>query len=174
MNSVQNAVAANPADEFTPEMFTELDRWIAEYRDKSGSAIRALNKGQEIFGYLPKEVQERIAKGLGKPLSEVYGITTFYSFFSLVPKGKHTVCSCQGTACYVRGGKLVMDELKKQLGIEVGGTTGDRMFSLDSVRCMGACALAPVLRVDEDVFRQVSPKKLREIIARYDENGGVE
>ena len=118
------------ADEFTPEQFAELDKWIAQYKGKTGSVIRALNKAQEIFGYLPREVQDRVAKGIGRPLSEVYGIVTFYSFFNLVPKGKHSVCACMGTACYVRGGQQVLDDLKKQLNIEVGGTTADREFSL--------------------------------------------
>jgi NADH:ubiquinone oxidoreductase subunit E len=164
------------ADEFTPEQFAELDKWIAEYRGKTGSVIRALNKAQEIFGYLPRVVQDKVAKGLGRPLSEVYGIVTFYSFFTIVPKGKHSVCACMGTACYVRGGQQVLDDLKKELNIEVGGTTEDREFSLNSIRCMGACALAPVVRVDEDVHRQVSPKKVKELLGRYSQKfaGGAE
>jgi NADH:ubiquinone oxidoreductase subunit E len=156
-----------PVDEFTPEQFAELDKWIAQYKGKTGSVIRALSKAQEIFGYLPRQVQEAVAKGIGRPVSEVYGIATFYSFFNIVPKGKHSVCACMGTACYVRGGQQVVDNLKKELGIEVGGTTADREFSLNSIRCMGACALAPVVRVDEDVHRQVSPKKLKEILSKY-------
>jgi NADH:ubiquinone oxidoreductase subunit E len=164
------------ADEFTPEQFTELDRWIAEYKGKTGSVIRALSKAQEIFGYLPREVQAAVAKGIGRSLSEVYGIATFYSFFNIVPKGKHSVCACMGTACYVRGGQQVVDGLKKELAIEVGGTTADREFSLNSIRCMGACALAPVVRVDEEVYRQVSPKKVKEILSKYSEKfvGGDE
>jgi len=164
---MQTSEATVKTDVFTKEQFDELDKWIGEYRDKSGGVIRALTKAQEIFGYLPKEVQSRVADRMNKSLSEVYGIATFYSFFNIVPKGKHTVCSCQGTACYVRGGKQVMQELKKELGTEVGGTTEDREFSLDSVRCVGACALAPVVRVNEDVYRQVSPKKLKGILAKY-------
>ncbi len=112
MENVQNATVGE-ADEFTPEQFAELDKWIAQYKGKTGSVIRALNKAQEIFGYLPREVQDRVAKGIGRPLSEVYGIVTFYSFFNLVPKGKHSVCACMGTACYVRGGQQVLDDLKK-------------------------------------------------------------
>ena len=175
MENVQNA-AVGVADEFTTEQFAELDKWIAEYKGKTGSVIRALNKAQEIFGYLPREIQDKVAKGLGLPLSEVYGITTFYSFFSIVPKGKHSVCVCMGTACYVRGGQQVLDDLKKVLDIEVGGTTADREFSLDSIRCMGACALAPVVRIDEDVYRQVTPKKVKEILGKYSEQvaGGAE
>ncbi len=163
-------------DEFTPEQFAELEKWIATYRGKTGSVIRALNKAQEIFGYLPREVQAVVAKGLGRPLSEVYGIVTFYSFFTIVPKGKHSVCACMGTACYVRGGQQVLDDLKKQLNVEVGGTTADREFSLGSIRCMGACALAPVVRIDEDVHRQVSPKRVKELLGKYSQKfaGGAE
>ncbi len=168
--------AEGSVDEFTPEQFAELDKWIAAYRGKTGSVIRALSKAQEIFGYLPREVQGAVAKGLGRPLSEVYGIVTFYSFFTVVPKGKHSVCACMGTACYVRGGQRVLDDLKKELNVEVGGTTADREFSLGSIRCMGACALAPVVRVDEDVHRQVSPKKVKEILGKYSQKfaGGNE
>jgi NADH:ubiquinone oxidoreductase subunit E len=168
--------ADGAADEFTPEQFAELDRWIAEYKGKTGSVIRALSKAQEIFGYLPREVQAAVAKGIERPLSEIYGIATFYSFFTVVPKGKHSVCACMGTACYVRGGQQVVDGLKKELAIEVGGTTADREFSLNSIRCMGACALAPVVRVDEEVYRQVSPKKVKEILSKYSEKfaGGDE
>jgi len=175
MENVQNA-RVGEADEFTPEQFAELDKWIAQYKGKTGSVIRALNKAQEIFGYLPREVQERVAKGIGRPLSEVYGIVTFYSFFTIVPKGKHSVCACMGTACYVRGGQQVLDDLKKQLNIEVGGTTADREFSLGSIRCMGACALAPVVRIDEDVHRQVSPKRVKELLGKYSQKfaGGAE
>lgn len=175
MENVQH-IPEGAADEFTPEQFAELDTWIATYKAKTGSVIRALNKAQEIFGYLPREIQDRVAKGLGRPLSEVYGIVTFYSFFTVVPKGKHSVCACMGTACYVRGGQQVLDDLKKQLNVEVGGTTADREFSLSSIRCMGACALAPVVRVDEEVHRQVSPKKVKEILGRYSQKfaGGAE
>ena len=175
MDKVQQ-IPSGTTDEFTPEQFAELDTWIATYKGKTGAVIRALNKAQEIFGYLPRNVQDAVAKGLGRPLSEVYGIVTFYSFFTVVPKGKHAVCACMGTACYVRGGQQVLDDLKKELSIEVGGTTADREFSLGSIRCMGACALAPVVRIDDDVHRQVSPKKVKEILGRYSQKyaGGAE
>ena len=172
---MQTAIGKEAATEFTSEQFQELDTWIAGNKTKTGAAIRALNKAQEIFGYLPREVQARIAQGLDKTLAEIYGIATFYSFFSLVPKGKNKVCSCQGTACYVRGGKQVLDEVEKQLGITVGETTTDREFSVESIRCMGACALAPVVRVNEDVYRQVSPKKVLGMLRKYsDKVGGGE
>ena len=175
MEKVQQ-IPEGATDEFTPEQFAELEKWIATYRGKTGSVIRALNKAQEIFGYLPREVQAVVAKGLGRPLSEVYGIVTFYSFFTIVPKGRHSVCACMGTACYVRGGQQVLDDLKKQLNVEVGGTTADREFSLGSIRCMGACALAPVVRIDEDVHRQVSPKRVKELLGKYSQKfaGGAE
>ncbi len=172
---MQTAIQQEAGSDFTPEQFQELDRWIAEYKGKTGAAIKALNKAQEIFGYLPREVQAHLAKGLDKTLAEIYGIATFYSFFSIVPKGKYKVCSCQGTACYVRGGKQVLEEFEKQLGVKVGGTTPDREFSIESVRCMGACALAPVVRVNEDVYRQVAGKKVRGILQKYsDKIGGGE
>ena len=175
MENVQQ-IPEGATDEFSPEQFAELEKWITTYKGKTGSVIRALNKAQEIFGYLPREVQAAVAKGLGRPLSEVYGIVTFYSFFTIVPKGKHSVCACMGTACYVRGGQQVLDDLKKQLNVEVGGTTADREFSLGSIRCMGACALAPVVRIDEDVHRQVSPKRVKELLGKYSQKfaGGAE
>jgi len=140
MENVQNKVVG-VTDEFTPSNSPNSTSGLPSIRGKPGSVIRALNKAQEIFGYLPREVQAAVAKGIGRPLSEVYGIVTFYSFFNIVPKGKHSVCACMGTACYVRGGQQVVDGLKKELGIEVGETTADREFSLSSIRCMGACAL---------------------------------
>ncbi len=169
---MQTATTTAAASEFTEKQFKELDKWLGEYRGKSGAAIRALTKAQEIFGYLPREVQVRVAEGLDKSLSEIFGITTFYSFFTLVPKGKHTICSCQGTACYVRGGKQVLDEIEKILGIKVGETTPDREFSIESIRCMGACALAPVVRIDEDVFRSVAPKKVKDMLSKYSDSIG--
>ncbi|HOO56094.1 MAG TPA: NADH-quinone oxidoreductase subunit NuoE [bacterium] len=172
--SKEVGITTDEASEFSEEQFKELDAAIKELKDKSGSVIRVLSKAQEIFGYLPREVQFKIAQGLNIPLSEVYGITTFYSFFSIVPRGKHTISTCMGTACYVRGSKEVLEELTKILGIGVGETTPDREFSLESVRCMGACALAPVVRIDDDVYRQVTPKKVHSILKKYSEEAGGE
>ena len=131
---------------------------IAEYKDKPGALIPVLQIAQGIFGYLPEVALKRIARGLGKSYSEVAGVVGFYSFFSTVPRGKHLVRVCLGTACYVRGGTRVLDALKKKLGIDVGETTADRQFSLEVARCFGACGLAPVIMIDDDVHHRVKPQ----------------
>jgi NADH:ubiquinone oxidoreductase subunit E len=122
---------------------------------------------QGLFGYLPEEVVQRVSVGLNKPYSEVAGVITFYSFFSTRPRGKHMVRVCLGTACYVRGGKNVLDAFKKELGIDVGETTADQQFSLDVARCFGACGLAPAITVDDDVHQRVKPARIRDILAKY-------
>jgi len=126
-----------------------------------------LQIAQGIFGYLPEDVLKRVALKLGKSYSEVAGVVGFYSYFSTVPRGKHLVRVCLGTACYVRGGKLVLEGLKQELGIEVGGTTADGRFSLEVARCFGACGLAPTIMIDEDVHQRVKPLKLRAILEQY-------
>jgi NADH:ubiquinone oxidoreductase subunit E len=126
-----------------------------------------LQIAQGIFGYLPEDVLKRVALKLGKSYSEVAGVVGFYSYFSTVPRGKHLVRVCLGTACYVRGGKLVLEGLKQELGIEVGGTTADGQFSLEVARCFGACGLAPTIMIDEDVHQRVKPLKLRVILEQY-------
>ncbi len=160
----------NPESQSQPgekELFQELKKIIAEYKGKAGALILVLHRAQTLFGYLPREVQRQIAEGLEIPLSEVSGVVTFYSFFTMVPKGRHTVKVCLGTSCYVRGGQKVLGELEKKLGISVGGTTGDRRFSLEVVRCIGACGLSPALTVGEDVFGRVKNTKLGEIMGKY-------
>jgi NADH-quinone oxidoreductase subunit E/NADP-reducing hydrogenase subunit HndA len=112
-------------------------------------------------------VQKKIAAGLNLPLSRVYGVVTFYSFFTMTPRGKHTVRVCLGTACYVRGGKALTETLEKQFGIKEGETTADRMFTLESVRCLGACGLGPVIVVDDEVHGRVKPGKVKEILSQY-------
>jgi NADH-quinone oxidoreductase subunit E/NADP-reducing hydrogenase subunit HndA len=112
-------------------------------------------------------VQKKIASGLNLPLSRVYGVVTFYSFFTMTPRGKHTVRVCLGTACYVRGGKAIYEKLEKEFGITEGETTPDRMFTLETVRCLGACGLGPVVVVDEDVHGRVKPGKVKEILSQY-------
>jgi NADH:ubiquinone oxidoreductase subunit E len=140
---------------------------LEEYRDKPGNLIPVLQIAQGIFGYLPENVLKRIALALGKSYSEVAGVVGFYSFFSTVPRGKHLIRVCLGTACYVRGGKLVLDALKQELGIEVGGTTEDRVFSLDVGRCFGACGLAPTIMVNDEVRQRVKPARIRAILEEY-------
>ena len=155
------------------ELWAGLDRVVAEYRDQPGALIRVLQKAQDLLGYLPVEAQDRIAAGLGIPVSEVYGVVSFYSYFTMVPRGKHTIRVCLGTACYVRGGRKVLDQVKAELDIEVASTTEDRNFSLDVVRCIGACGLAPVFTVGEDIYRRVKPSKVGELIAKY-RNGSAQ
>ncbi len=149
------------------ELLERLDAVITEYKDKPGALIPVLQLAQGIFGYLPEVALKHIARQLGKPYSEVAGVVGFYSFFTTVPRGKHLIRICLGTACYVRGGVQVLDALKKELDIDIGGTTEDRMFSLEIGRCFGACGLAPVIMVDEDVHHRVKPKRVNEILAQY-------
>lgn len=153
---------------FSNEELAAVDRIIALYQGKPGALIPVLEEVQEAIGYLPKSIQTRIARGMNVPLREVHGVVSFYSFFTMVPRGRHTTRCCLGTACYVRGGKHNMEKLKEMLHIESGGTTADRRFSLETVRCLGACGLAPVITVDEDTYRQVKPTKLPEILDQYD------
>lgn len=145
-----------------------------EYRGKEGSLIQVLHMAQTIYGYLPIEVQKIVADELGLPLSQVSGVVTFYSFFSTQPRGKHTIRVCLGTACYVRGGKKIVERLQELLGVGVGDTTADRKFTLEVARCIGACGLAPAMSIDDTVYKQVKPERLASILARYDENGGDE
>jgi NADH:ubiquinone oxidoreductase subunit E len=151
------------------ELLARVDKVIEQYRNKPGALIPVLQITQSIMGYLPEVALKKIALGLGKSYSEVAGVTGFYSFFTTVRRGKHLVRVCLGTACYVRGGNQVLESLKKELGIDVGESTADRMFSLEVARCFGACGLAPVITVDEDVHHRVKPAKIRALIAQYRE-----
>jgi len=153
-------------------MIERLDELLSDYIGKPGGLIPALQTTQRFLGYLPKEALLKISKLLKKPYSEVTGVVSFYSFFSTVPRGRHIVRVCLGTACYVRGGKDVLAALKKEMGIDIGETTDDREFSLDIGRCFGACGLAPVVMVDDDVHQRVKPAKVRELLATYKKNQG--
>lgn len=153
--------------EFTPEQVSKLDSIIEKHKGKAGGLIPVLEEAQVCLEYLPLSVQKRIAAGLGLPLSRVYGVVTFYSFFTMTPRGKHTIRVCLGTACYVRGGKALTETLEKQFGIKEGETTPDRMFTLESVRCLGACGLGPVVVVDEDVHGRIKPAKIKDILSQY-------
>ena len=137
------------------------------FGNQAGELINVLHKTQEAFGYLPTEVQHVIAKELNISEAKVYGVVTFYTFFTMKPKGKHKISVCMGTACYVRGAEKVVDELKKELNIEVGGVTPDGQFSLDCLRCVGACGLAPVMLIGEKVFGRIEPKEIKGILERY-------
>lgn len=135
-----------------------------KFKNQEGSLVQVLHLAQAIYGYLPLHVQQIIAERLDLPLSEVYGVTTFYSFFSTEPRGEYTIRVCLGTACYVRGGAEIVKRLSEQLGIPVGGTTPDRKFTLEVMRCIGACGLAPAITVNDTVMRQVNPDKLNRIL----------
>lgn len=148
-------------------LYNQIDNVIDLYRGKAGSLIQVLHLAQEIFGYLPLELQEHIADRMEIPLSEVAGVITFYSFFSTVPRGKHTIRVCLGTACYVRGGKKIVEHLQERLGVELGGTTADSKFTFEIARCIGACGLAPAMMIDDKVYKQVNVNKLEKILAQY-------
>lgn len=153
--------------EFTSEQLAEADEIIAKYKSKPGALIPVLEEVQDVCGFLPMALQYRVAKGLNLPVANVYGVVTFYSFFTMVPRGKHVVRVCLGTACYVRGGQRILEELVHNLGIEPGECTEDRNFSLETVRCLGACGLAPVVVIDEDTHGQVKPAKLGTMLDQY-------
>jgi NADH:ubiquinone oxidoreductase subunit E len=154
--------------EFTAAELSSVDAIIQRNRSKLGSLIPVLEDVQETLGYLPKSIQRKISLGLGVPFSEVYGVVTFYSFFTMISRGRHTLRCCLGTACYVKGGKKNLEKLSGTLGVQPGGTTADRRFSLETVRCLGACGLAPVVTADEDTFRQVKPAELAGLLEDYD------
>jgi NADH:ubiquinone oxidoreductase subunit E len=144
-----------------------VDRVVEKSRGKPGALIPVLEEVQGITGYLPEAVQRKVAQGLAIPLSHVYGVTTFYSFFTMKPRGKHQIRVCLGTACHVRGAKRNMEHLMRTLKLQPGECTEDRQFSLDAVRCLGACGLAPVMVVDEETHKQVKEAKLDGILKRY-------
>jgi len=149
------------------ERYQKLKDVIADYQGKPGALIPVLHHAQQIFGYLPKDVQIMIADGLNLPLSEVYGVLTFYSLFMTEPRGKHTIGVCMGTACYVKGAAQILQELQKQLDIKVGGTTRDGLFSLTVTRCLGACGLAPVMTIGDDVYGRLTVEKIEDILDNY-------
>jgi NADH:ubiquinone oxidoreductase subunit E len=153
--------------EFTAEQVATLNSIIEKFKGKPGGLIPVLEEAQVALEYIPISMQKRIASGLNLPLSRVYGVVTFYSFFTMTPRGKHTVRVCLGTACYVRGGKAIAETLQKELGINDGETTPDRMFTLETVRCLGACGLGPVVVVDEDIHGRLKPGKVKEVLSQY-------
>jgi NADH-quinone oxidoreductase E subunit len=149
------------------EKYRRIEEIIEEYKDREGSLIQILHLAQGIYGYLPLELQQFIAQKLDMPLSELSGVVTFYSLFSTKPRGENTIRVCLGTACYVRGGKKILERLRETLGIEVGDTTADGKFTLEVMRCIGACGLAPAITINDKVYKQVNPDKLQAIIAKY-------
>jgi NADH-quinone oxidoreductase E subunit len=149
------------------EKYERVEEIIKEYHYKEDSLIQILHYAQGIFGYLPLKVQQFIAQKLNIPASKVSGVVTFYSFFSTKPKGRNTIRVCLGTACYVRGGKEIINKLKELLAIDVGDTTQDGRFTLEIMRCMGACGLAPAITINNKVYKQVNPDKLQSIIDKF-------
>lgn len=154
--------------EFTLEQIKKLDEVIESYKGKSGGLIPVLEQAQKILEYIPIPVQKRVAEGLNLPLSRVYGVVTFYSFFTMTPRGKHVCRVCLGTACYVRGGKAIAKSIEKTFGIKEGETTEDRLFTYEAVRCLGACGLAPVVVIDDEVHGRMKPAKIKELLRQYD------
>lgn len=151
----------------TAEQKAALDKVIADYKGTPGALMPVMQKAQDIYGYLPIEVQEMIADGLGVALEEVYGVATFYAQFTLYPKGQNKISVCLGTACYVKGSGEVFEELKKQLGIDGGQCTADGKFSLEACRCVGACGLAPVMMVNDDVYGRLVVEDVAGILDKY-------
>ena len=151
----------------TPEQEEQLKGWLDQNKDMPGVVMPALQKAQEIYGYLPIEVQRMVAEALGKPLAEIYGVATFYSQFSLAPKGRYRISVCLGTACYVKGSGKIYEKLQEKLGISGGECTPDGKFSLDACRCVGACGLAPVMMVNDDVYGRLTEDDLDGILAKY-------
>lgn len=149
------------------EKKVKLQQVIEKNKNVRGALIPVLHEAQEIYGYLPLDVQKTIAEGLGVPLAEVYGVVTFYSQFYLNPKGKYKINVCLGTACYVKGAGALVEKFKEELGIDVGECTEDGKFSLDACRCIGACGLAPVLTINEDVHGRISPDDVKDILKQY-------
>ena len=137
------------------------------FGNQEGELINVLHKSQATFGYLPAEVQEVISEKMEIPAAKVYGVVTFYSFFTMIPKGKHPISICTGTACYVRGAETVLNEFKKQLEIEVGETDVNGIFSLSCLRCVGACGLAPVVQVGDKTYGRVAPDDVKGILEEY-------
>ncbi len=151
----------------TQEQADRLAKVIAEHKGEPGAAIPVLHEAQDIYGYLPIEVQTMVAEGLDIPLSEIYGIATFYARFTLNPKGKYQISVCLGTACYVKGSNLVLEKVKEVLGIDVGECTPDGKFSVDATRCIGACGLAPVMTINDDVYGRMTPDEVEDILKKY-------
>ena len=156
-----------PAFNGTKEQEAKLMEVIEKYKGTNGALIPVLHEAQEIYGYLPIEVQTMISDGLNVPIAEVYGVVTFYAQFSLYPKGQYRIAVCLGTACYVKGSGDILDKIKERLGIEVGECTPDGKFSIDATRCIGACGLAPVLTVNDEVYGRLTVDDVDGILDKY-------
>jgi len=151
------------------QMYSELETFIRELPDKTGALITVLHRAQEIFGYLPQEVQKFIAKQLNQPVAEVNGVVTFYSYFTETPTGKNVINVCMGTACFVKGSGEILEEFERRLGIKVGETTADGKFTLQVLRCVGACGLAPVVMVNDRVYGHFTKNLVVKTLDEYSE-----
>lgn len=160
-------VNSPPKKELPKEKFDELDKFIEGLETTKGSLIEVLHNAQDIFGYLPRDVQLYVARKLGIPGAEVFGVVSFYSYFTTKPSGKHTISACMGTACFVRGSNKILERLKEKLGIGSNEVTADGLFDLKDVRCIGACGLAPVITIDDKVYGKLTEEQLDEIIESY-------
>mgnify|MGYP002539783518 CR=1 FL=1 len=156
-----------PAFKGTKEQENELLKVIEKYKDTEGALIPVLHEAQEIYGYLPVEVQQIISDGLGVSMAEIYGVVTFYTQFTTNPKGRYKIAVCLGTACYVKGSGDILEKIMEKLGIGVGECSEDGKYSLDATRCIGACGLAPVLTVNDDVYGRLVPDDVEGILAKY-------
>ena len=154
--------------DITNDMWEQIDEVIKRHQDQPGAIIAVLRESQDIVGYLPNELLDYISKGLNVPSSRVYGVVTFYSFFSLTPKGRHFIKVCMGTACYVKGIKETMGRIQEAYQLKEGGTTEDRRFTMAAVRCIGACGLAPVMVVDDDVYGAIAAEKVISVLDKYE------
>jgi NADH:ubiquinone oxidoreductase subunit E len=165
MNQTRQVPQKLPEDH--AQKLNQIAEVVAKYEAKPSNLIMILHAAQGIYGYLPYEVQKFIADKMNLSVSEVSGVVTFYSFFSTKPKGKHTILVCMGTACYVRGGKKLVEGLQKQLNVSVSDTTEDGKFTLSIARCIGACGLAPAMMIDDTVYKSVNPNRLESILSKY-------
>lgn len=167
--NVMDNVKVCQCEEITEEeKIRIIDEIIDSYKDKEGSLIQVLHMVQGVYGHLPMDIQQHIAMRMNIPLSEVSGVVSFYSFFTTQAKGKYVINVCLGTACYVRGGKKIVEKLEELLEIKVGETTEDRKFSINVMRCIGACGLAPAISINDQVYKQVNPDKLSLILEKYE------
>ena len=158
---------AKTSKEISSKTLQQIRKIVEATDGRAGAPIRVLQQVQGLVGYLPPEVLRAVSKEMGIPLSELYGITSFYSFFSLVPKGKYVLQVCLGTSCYVKGAERIIKTLKKDFSLESGGITSDGKFSLETVRCLGCCGLSPVMAVKENVYRKVKPSQIKDIMTSY-------
>ena len=167
----QSISITKPVSKDLPEeKFNELEAFIDGLKTTKGALVEILHKAQQIFGYLPRDVQLYVARKLGIPGAEVFGVVSFYSYFTTKPGGKHTISVCMGTACFVRGADKILERLKEKLGIKSNEVTEDGLFALKDIRCVGACGLAPVVMVDDKVYGRVKEEDLDEIINHYRNN----